>query len=471
MNKLGASIVHSSRISFWLVFLLYVLLNTFLLIIVEPSLHLTEGADADSWYSPALALLEYGSFVTLSSPETLMTYRPPLYPLFEAITLWVGGGEIIPIIIAQVILLWVTGVIAGRIVRLYLPRYEIISIVLFVFNPNALGSAHLIQSDTLYVFFIVLAMWALVQYINTSNKLKWSIIIGIILGISCLVRPTGQYLIILLPVIFFIINIFSGNKEIFFNSMLHGVIGVVLSVIMIFPWVLHNEEAGWGYVLVTSEPKTFYLRDNAIYLEKNQHGISIEQATDIILNDEKNYIITNDHWFYMSDKEKADELVIYYMKKLISYPIAVIFESYLDSWIGFFGGGGGANFQNLLSLDGKRSFEESMRNNYSGRLEVALKIFTESSLVAILISVYSYFYVILLRILGLIGIIEIYKRKEYSLLVIVVGLILYFAITVLFVGTSRYRLPTEIGLIMLALYGILFFYNKMQIKNKLKIRK
>jgi glucose uptake protein GlcU len=58
------------------------------------------------------------------------------------------------------------------------------------------------------------------------------------------------------------------------------------------------------------------------------------------------------------------------------------------------------------------------------------------------------------------------KKREYSLLLIIVGLITYFAMTALFVGNSRYRLPVEIGFVVLALYGLLFLKDKKDKKDK-----
>ena len=68
--------------------------------------------------------------------------------------------------------------------------------------------------------------------------------------------------------------------------------------------------------------------------------------------------------------------------------------------------------------------------------------------------------------LGFFGIIELIKRKEYSFLLIIIGLITYFAITILFVGNSRYRLPVEIGFVILALYGVLFIKNTRKQKSE-----
>jgi len=58
-----------------------------------------------------------------------------------------------------------------------------------------------------------------------------------------------------------------------------------------------------------------------------------------------------------------------------------------------------------------------------------------------------------MRIFGLVGLIKMIKNKEYSLLFVLIGIITYFVLITLFVGNSRYRLPIEPTLIIMAVYG------------------
>jgi len=448
----------------WIVLSIYSIINIALLLFVKSGVHLAEGADAMSWYEPALALLKHGSFVMLESPETPMTYRVPMYPLYEATMLWISNGNILSIIFGQIVLLWITGIFAGKIVSFFMPKYKIIALSLVVFNPNALAIAHLIQSDTLYALFIILSAWALLKYtLLDGNKLKWSIITSIFLGISCLIRPTGQYLIFLLPVVFPLLNILYGYKNILRSSIFHGVIGIIVSGFIVFPWMVHNENSGKGYVLVTAQIKTVYLRDNVIWAKAKEKGASIKNASDIISQDEKNYINSKENiWLKLDENERSNLLVAYYEDKLMSYPIRVILSGYIDSWIDFFGGGGSVNFHNLLSIDTVKAMEKSKINAYSSRIDSVFDSLSGAPVLALLISYLSYAYVIILRFLGIFGVIEMIRRKEYALLSIIMGLILYFSITILFVGNSRYRLPVEFGFIILALYGLLYI---KRIKN------
>jgi len=212
--------------------------------------------------------------------------------------------------------------------------------------------------------------------------------------------------------------------------------------------------------LVPSNIKAIYLRDNTRWAEKIYRNISMGEAITNV-NDSKLMHISSRGkiWEKMSNKERSDDLVEYYGNKLVSYPIYVLLAGYLDSWVDFLGGGGSVNFHNLLSIDVVKAIEKNQTNIYSSRLESVYDSLSNAPVGAVLISFFSYFYVIIIRVLGLLGVIKIIKMKEYSLLLIVIGLITYFAMAAIFVGNSRYRLPVEIGFVILALYGLLFLNN------------
>jgi len=234
---------------------IYILINAILLVIAPYDVHLAQGADAGSWYMPALALLKHGSFVTLSDPAVLQTYRPPLYPMYEAFMLYVGDGNIVSIIIGQIILLWLVGIITYKIVENILPKKGVAGLVLVVFNPNALGTAHLVQSDILYMFMVTVTLYYLLQYANKGD-FKLSLMIGLLFGLACLVRPSGQYLIPLFPLIYIIIGILKKSNQSFAIHLFYGLLSVIISIAVVFPWAQHNASAGWGYNLATSKIET-----------------------------------------------------------------------------------------------------------------------------------------------------------------------------------------------------------------------
>ena len=449
------------KLKIYVVSAAYILFNMALLFATPYDVHLAQGADASSWYNPALSILRHGAFVTLNDPTILQTYRPPLYPIYEAFMLFIGNGSIISIVIGQIILLWLTGIITYIIVENILPGKGIVGLVLVIFNPNALGTAHLIQSDILYMFMVTTTLYCLFLYRN-KGSFKLSILIGFLFGLTCLVRTSGQYLILLLPIIYIIVGLLQKSKQPLVTHLYNGLISTIIAIAVIFPWVQHNASAGWGYNLTTPEIKVVYFRDNVIYLESIQNNTSLGDASKKIKGDEQSYISSYaEKWLHMSKHDKLSSIATYYKKQLFTYDYNTVTKGFIDSWIGLFGAGGAANLHNLLALDGSRSIQAmSSSEKHMSRTDAVFDTLLKSNLVVISISLLSFIYVIVLRILGLIGLVRMIICKEYGVLFILSGVITYFMLIALFVGNSRYRLPIEPALIIMAVYGFSAFVKR-----------
>jgi 4-amino-4-deoxy-L-arabinose transferase-like glycosyltransferase len=442
--------------------LVYIAINLLLLILAPYDVHLSQGADASSWYNPALSLLKHGAFVTLENPTIVQTYRPPLYPMYEALMLFIGNGNIISIVIGQIILLWFTGVMTFKMVESILPGKGKIGLILVIFNPSALGTAHLVQSDILYMFMVSATLYYLLSYISNRKGVKITLLVGLLFGLTCLVRPSGQYLIPLLPFIYVIIGLLKKSGQSLSMHFFHGLLSAIIAVSVVFPWAQHNASAGWGYNLATDKIKETYFRDNVIYLESILSDISINDATRVI-NNEQNYMLSyTDKLSHTSEQEKSIIVASYYKNKLLTYDYKIVVKGFIDSWIGFFGAGGATNLHNILALDGNRSVHIMAESEkHVSRVDATLAILLESNLATIVISLLSFVYVIVLRVFGLIGLINMIKDREYGVLFILSGIVTYFVFIALFVGNSRYRLPVEPALIIMAVYGFSAVIKKM----------
>jgi len=65
-----------------------------------------------------------------------------------------------------------------------------------------------------------------------------------------------------------------------------------------------------------------------------------------------------------------------------------------------------------------------------------------------------------MRILGLIGIWQLIRRREYGILSVLIGLVGFVVLTHLLIGRPRYRIPYEAPLMMLSVYGVEWIKNK-----------
>jgi 4-amino-4-deoxy-L-arabinose transferase-like glycosyltransferase len=301
---------------------------------------------------------------------------------------------------------------------------------------------------------VTVTLYYLLQYANKGD-FKLSLMIGLLFGLACLVRPSGQYLIPLFPLIYIIIGILKKSNQSFAIHLFYGLLSVIISIAVVFPWAQHNASAGWGHNLATSKIETIYFRDNVIYLESISANKSLNDAGRDISKNEKDYILLyTDEWLRMSEQDKSLAIASYYKRQLLTYDYKTVIKGFIDSWVGLFGAGGSANLHNILVLDGSRSVQiMADSEKHMSRVDAVFSALLTSDLVAVIISSLSFIYVIVLRIFGLVGLISMIKNKEYSLLFIFIGIIIYFALIALFVGNSRYRLPIEPILIIMSIYG------------------
>ena len=107
------------------------------------------------------------------------------------------GNEVL--IVTQSILLYLTGIVAGKLADEILP-YSIgwVVMLLVIFNPNALINAHLVQTESLFTLFLVLYLYALIQLIKKGDGV---VILAFIALLVSLTRPAGMYvmLVFLIP--------------------------------------------------------------------------------------------------------------------------------------------------------------------------------------------------------------------------------------------------------------------------------
>ena len=437
------------------ILILFILVNLALLIAVEEGAQLLNAADAGTWHNPAMALLKYGTLVELDDPAIPMTYRQPLYPLFDAALLWLGGGKsLIPVIVGQVVVLWITGLFARAIVAAWLPGYGLAALALVVFNPNAVATAHLIQSDTLYSLFVTAALWATLRYAKEPS-LRPALLAGLFLGLSCLVRPVAQYLVFLLPLLLPLLAFAGGYGRPLTARIGQGVVAAIVAGVLIVPWMAHNAQAGKGFVLSPPVMILAYVHVHVGYLEKYAAGISLAEAHGRISATQAAYVASRgEEWKEMSEREREKDLTAFYTRNFFSYDLPVIAKATVYGWGQFFGAAGAANFHNLLDLDAPSAFTTMREKNFESHLGSVIDALKRSSVAAVAISITAFAFVIALRALGLVGIAWMFMRRHYAVLLCCAGLITYFAIFHLFIGNSRYRLPMEPALIFLALYGV-----------------
>ena len=148
----------------WFVAGAFLFLNAAVWLSIDESVRLKQAGDGDSWYQPSVGFYLHGKFAYPDSPEHESLYRPPAFPLFAAgLFTLAGGPSPNAIALGQIVLLLLTGLLFRNSVEDWIPGWGTLGMALLCFNPNVFTIAQYTQSDTLFLFFMTLVLWAILK--------------------------------------------------------------------------------------------------------------------------------------------------------------------------------------------------------------------------------------------------------------------------------------------------------------------
>ena len=449
---------------FWAVSGTYFLCNMVVAVFAEPGASLAQGADASSYWDPAIAFLKHGDFVEFDNPAEPNLYRTPLYPLMISVLVFLFGESPGAVVSLQVILLFGVGVLFRIIVRDWLSGWEDVGMALVILNPNLLGTAHLIQSETLFLFFITIGFWSLLRIVRKDFRWQNAFIVGIAMALACLVKPTSQFLVIALPISLPIIALLAGAKSSSWRLFIQGITASLVAIAIMVPWAMKLSAAGNGYSLSEHEIRYRFLWDQVVMLEANMHGVSYHEAEKRITAPgsyhAKVIAAQGEGWNTLSGVEKFAVLERHGYQAILSYPPEIIAEVTVRSVIQFMFSGGGGNFHNILGIDTARLNRVWFKTSQQNVRAMLFTFFGEAPMAALGFSFLALFFAFLTRCIGLVGICAMWRRGDYALMFTLLAFIGYFVAVHLFHGNSRYRIPTEPAMMLLALYGLQFVWAK-----------
>ncbi len=412
------------------------------------------GGDAASWYRPTMGLLKHGSFVDPDDPSKLLTFRPPFYPMFATAALFLSSGAMWGVIVAQVAMLFATGWLARAMAERWLPGYGNVMLALVIFNPNALSTAHLFQSDTLYAFLATSLICALLFFARSPT---WMMAVGsgAAFGLSLLARTTGQFLLYLWPLALMLLGMIANGWRAWGRSLIMGLVSVAVAIAIIVPWLMHNQRAGEGFVLTNNYLKSYFLWDNIAYLEKYDKNIGqteAERAATTLRNQLGEQYGPN--FDQLPDRTKFAYLEEKGRQQLFSYPARTFARAFGWAWAQFYGIPGVSNFMNLFGLGEQTAFARYRQQKYDNYVQAGIDALKNSSPIFTVLTVAGFIFVLIVRALGLIGMVTIVRRRHWPVALVIGAGLGYFTLLHLFVANSRYRLPIEPLLFLLALYGL-----------------
>jgi len=433
--------------STWLIIILFLFVNIIIFIYADPiryqpfrygGLHLVLD-------------LENYKLIDPRTPSIPYTKWPPGFALFLKAFLPISNAPCFHIVtIIQIGFLLIIGLVLRYLVERNLPGYGNIALLFMVFNPNSLTFANIVAAENLHALTVFGAFAGAVLFVY--NPRIWpAILCGFSLGLSCWARPITQYLVLLLPFVFPFLALVSIHKFRYFRDFGAGVFAMLIAVLIMLPWLLHMQKAGEGFRMHSHASEYTFLKDIITYIEHEQlknEGGGLRVKTKEELPQKYN------NWEELSPVQQSilkTEYAYDYIKSN-PYPLHVIATTTVISWLRTLVAGGAGEVHYLFGIKAKRtnpkdSFTYSYLPDSNYTSFYGLKILCES-------------FSVVMRILGLIGIWQLIRRREYGILSVVIGLVSFIVLAHLLAGRPRFRIPIEAPLMMLSVYGVEWIKNK-----------
>ncbi|MBT5399165.1 hypothetical protein HOL24_01335 [bacterium] len=446
--------------------LLFIGINIALLFFSYEGATFIEGADASQYYLPALSFLENEGF---RRGDTLLTFGPPLYSIFLALPIGLFGLEnsATAIVIFQCILLFATGYLFRLILLSFYSGsnqklYALLLHALIVFNPNSLITAHLVQSETLFTFLLSAALLTAVRLFDEFS-LKNLIFLGLFTGLATLTRPVSLYLLIVWPIFLWAVMLLKGRKV----NVIRLVAPLLVGLIIISPWYIRNY-VEFGKPFYTSNAGA-YLKAQYIQLKHKGSGWSRDQAIDRHYIHFKKNILQDENLekqrFCLQDERGWScngSLSHTSLQLILNEPVSAHFKALIDSWGTLFLSGGASNIRNYFGIKGKDAIVGFQTREFKG-LESIKDLLKEMNLSYLFIFIVTMLFSVVMRIIGIVGLFYMLKNREFLPYgVFFIEVISLFTAAYLYLGQSRFRVPLEPMLMLLAVVGIIYIVNRRQ---------
>ncbi len=422
--------------------LVFLLLNLIIAALADASCYRVRGDCAmitdRTGYDVAEALIEHGALVAPNDPSRPYTAHAPGYALIMAATFVLfGNTSYAAMVVLQLALLLASGLLLRQVSEIYLPGWGDLAMALLLFNPNALAQVHLVQTNAMEIFFVTAAFAAVAVFVRRP-RLSLMVLCGLSIGLAMLVRPMSQFLALILPLVAVLLVALGGQSRLWPRALMWGLTGALLAGAIGLPWMWHMRASGQSFRMSEIAHEHLLFLDSLKYLSPEAPGQSLKKPKRDYWAWETQ-VLSERHadWQAMSPPQQAklrrQHILDYY--RSFPFETAVFATALAYSWSRFLTSGGEGELHRLLGLEMR---SESRPLAFYATKAVALG------------------YAVVLRLLGLLGLIELVRRREYGLLVLSGGLIVLFMAGTFLVGQPRYRLPVESPLMLFALFGLAF---------------
>lgn len=433
----------------------YVVLAAVILLLAEASVPVDYGADASSWIEPARGFATHFAFVHPDDPDMPMSYRPPAYPLLVAVGMWLGGDEFAKVVVAiQLVLLFATAALTARMAEIVAPGYGQLAFCLLLFNPNSFGTVFFVQSETLSALFVALAALGLFRFAETG-QFRTATGIGIAVAAASLTRPEARFLAVFAPLGLIVLARLNRAAIGWKQGAAAALVCFITVAAVTAPWMARNNANGDGYRLTGSGNVAYYVWNSATEIEMVQFGIPTKEAEARMAEARAAAIESfGARWHEMERPERDAAMSRAAWQRILNYEPAAIAKNVTLATVQFFTAGGAGRLFALARQPDAAPFAVMAREGESDYLRAVLSALAQGDGWILTIWIVAISYVVLARLLGLVGLYGLIRARQYAHVLIIASGLGYFALVLPFFGISRFRVAVECLLVLLVVSGV-----------------
>jgi 4-amino-4-deoxy-L-arabinose transferase-like glycosyltransferase len=380
--------------------------------------------------------------------------RTPLLPLYFAPFTYFGGLGIIWLAILFLnILLSLAPVVIYKFSRFFLAhKFAVIAGLGMALEPLYVYRSQIAEPDALFVLIFAATLFLLMR-LWREGKTRDAILCGILLGLSILAKPSGEYVSIILIGFEFIYIVFFQRFA--FSTIKYPIIMFCLAALIVSPWVIRNKIV-FGTAQISSIQGyglyEYFTRD--IQLPNEQIPAYIQNASR-----EPSRDLSFQNYFTSVSAARIKAHPGTYFKELVVGMVRSLFVSDISD-IYYYGQAG------LLPFPYNPEAHESihafvLRADFLGALKASLHTVPKLLWMFLLLCVY---------IAAVAGWFRAWRQDRHIFLMFTLFFVVY-AYLLVTSGSyvdAKYRLPILIPTFIVALYGLQWAMDRGFLRTPLK---
>ena len=446
------------------ILLFFAALNILLAFFAIPEGSYQAAADVAVSMEPARALLA-GQGLVHPNGE-LYTWGTPLYPLFLAFFVGLFPWKIAlsAIVSVQCLLLYATGLLTRRLTALFAPGAATLAQIFLLFNPNMVISAHLLQTEILFTFLLTAGIVLLLDF---PGDFSWrrAAASGFCVGLATLVRPAGQFVILLLPLLFVLLGVWK-KRGFFVRSLGAGGLAFIMAILVVSPWVARNQ-VRFGTPFLTTNAGLYL---EAQYRQLLHNGYNMADAETGAAGEARVSQRLAEVGLDSGAMQRAPMIVRsrilsgIYLDAILDVPVAIHAKAMVESVAQLYIAGGASNICNYLGIAGKQAIVQFQGENRAGLMEAVQRFLSRIDFGYAALLALTFGYTIIMRLVGLAGLVRMVRTALPQTLALV-AVLAVLTLSYLYLGQSRFRVPLEPILAVMAAVGFARWFSPSPSKH------